>query len=103
MPQLIGGGGGGGGRELHIGSGEGTQVPLVKPPQPITRIGVQLVDAVHILACSEILVMASTTDMGSENMYLVESNGGQVGALVAMALAKPKGGGVPVNLGWNTL
>ena len=47
--------------------------------------------------------MASTTDMGSENMYLVESNGGQVGALVAMALVKPKGGGVPVNLGWNTL
>ena len=76
---------------------------LGKPPQPITRIGVQLVDAVHAYACSEILVMASTTDMGSEGTYLVESNGGQAGALVVRALVEPKGGGVPVNLGWKQL
>lgn len=67
---------------LLLGRGQATQVPLVKAPRPATKIGVHLVDTVHIPPCSEVLVQEHTTVTDSKGAYLVESTGEQVGALV---------------------
>ena len=87
-----------GARELFIGEDKATRVPLNKPPHRPEKLGVHLIDSVHIPPCSEVLVMACTT--GSVNMgtYLLESSGERPGAMVARALVEPREGRVVVNL-----
>ena len=79
-------------KELLIGRDRVTRVPLHKPPQPAGKLGIHLVDAVHIPPYSEVFVMASATAVVGEGTYLVEGSGGRPGAV------EPKRGHVPVNL-----
>lgn len=88
-----------GNRKLLIGRDQGTSVPLHKPSQRAASLRVHLVDVVHIPPCSEVLVMAGTTEPIGEGTYLVEGSRDRPGAMVARALVDPKGGClVPVNL-----
>jgi hypothetical protein len=59
--------------ELLIGCGQVTKIPLSKPPQPVRRLRVQLVDTIRIPPCSEVFVMASSAD--TVHTWLTEFQG----------------------------
>ena len=87
-----------GGKELQMGFNREICIPLLQPPQPVSKPRVQLVEAIHIPPKSEVLAMASTEAI-EEGTYLLESSASRTGAAVARALVKlERGGRVPVSL-----
>jgi hypothetical protein len=49
-----------------------TKIPLSKPPQPVRRLGVQLVDTIRIPPCSEVFVMAAVTTVDEVPVMTVD-------------------------------
>ena len=81
-------------KELLIGQKSALHMPLCR--SPLGRLGVCLVEPIHIPPCSELLVMGSTGE--SREGTLLESSASRTGALVAHALVSPEQGTVPVSL-----